>query len=159
MKLNLIAAQHHQWVEQMKWHNRTHLEAAGMIASEVAEACGEMTLSGTTLRFAEEIADVVLRVLDEAIELGLDVDAALDSQQNCAPAYETLERSMIRLTAAQSPLINAARKADFPMMRDALVTIVRHCLELDVRLSLNLELKIQEKMAKNRASGNKGRLI
>lgn len=159
MKLNLIAAQHHQWVEQMKWHNRTHLEAAGMIASEVAEACGEMTLSGTTLRFAEEIADVVLRVLDEAVELDLDVDAALADQHACSPAYETLERSMIRLTAAQSPLINAARKADFPSMRAALVTIVRHCLELDVRLSLNLERTLDEKMAKNRASGNKGRLI
>lgn len=159
MKLNLIATQHHQWVGQMNWHNRTHLEAAGMIASEVAEACGEMTLSGTTLRFAEEIADVVLRVLDEAVVLDLDVDAALEGQYISAPAYEPLERSMIRLTAAQSPLINAARKADFPSMRTALIIILQHCLELDFRLSLNLERALDEKMAKNRASGNKGRLI
>jgi NTP pyrophosphatase (non-canonical NTP hydrolase) len=159
VKLNLIAAKHHQWVEQMNWHNRTHLEAAGMIASEVSEACDEITHTGVTPRFAEEIADVVLRCMDEGLEQGMDIDASLALYPVDLPAYESLERSLIRLTAAQGPLINAARKGDNVAMHCSLAIIIQQCLALDVRLSLNLEHTIAAKMAKNLSAGNKGRLI
>ena len=159
MKLNTIALRHHQWVEQMNWHNRTHLEAAGMIASEIGEVCGETHLTGITDRFAEEVADVILRVLDEAVVLGISIDDAVSRLPEQTVAYESLERSLIRMTTRIAPLVNAARESDFKKLEHALAGIVKHCFELDARLSLGLKRKIEEKMAKNFLAGNRGRLI
>ncbi len=159
MNLNTIALRHHKWVEQMNWHNRTHLEAAGMIASEIGEVCGETHLTGITDRFAEEVADVILRVLDEAVVLGISIDDAVSRLSDQTIAYESLERSLIRMTTRIAPLVNAARQSDFVKLEHALAGIVKHCLELDARLSLKLEQKIEQKMAKNLLAGKRGRLI
>ena len=74
MKINTIAEQNYQWVEKMGWHNKTPLEALALVASEVGEAINECRNEQPTDAFGEELADVILRVLDLAHWQGLDME-------------------------------------------------------------------------------------
>ena len=77
MKLNEIAAIHYQWVDDMGWHNKTPLEALALVASEVGEAVNECRGEQPTEHFGEELADIVLRVIDLAHWQGVDINAAI----------------------------------------------------------------------------------
>lgn len=77
MKLNEIAAIHYQWVDEMGWHNKTPLEALALVASEVGEAVNECRGEQPTEHFGEELADIVLRVIDLAHWQGVDINAAI----------------------------------------------------------------------------------
>lgn len=74
MKINDIAKQNYQWVEKMGWHNKTTLEALALVASEVGEAINECRNEKPTEAFGEELADIVLRVLDIAHWQGIDLE-------------------------------------------------------------------------------------
>ena len=74
MKLNEIAEKNYQWVEKMGWHNKTPLEALALVASEVGEAINECRNEQPTDAFGEELADIILRVLDLAYWQGLDME-------------------------------------------------------------------------------------
>ena len=74
MKLNEIAEKNYQWVEKMGWHNKTPLEALALVASEVGEAIKECRNEKPTEAFGEELADIVLRVLDLAHWQGVDIE-------------------------------------------------------------------------------------
>ncbi len=74
MTLNDIAEQNYHWVEKMGWHNKTVLEALALVASEVGEAINECRHEKPTDEFGEELADIILRVLDIAHWQGLDMD-------------------------------------------------------------------------------------
>ena len=74
MKINDIAQQNYQWVEKMGWHNKTVLEALALVASEVGEAINECRNETPTDAFGEELADIVLRVLDIAHWQGIDLE-------------------------------------------------------------------------------------
>jgi len=74
MTLNEIAEQNYLWVEKMGWHNKTVLEALALVASEVGEAVNECRNEKPTDDFGEELADIILRVLDLAHWQGLDME-------------------------------------------------------------------------------------
>ena len=74
MNINEIAKQNYIWVEKMGWHNKTTLEALALVASEVGEAINECRNETPTEAFGEELADVILRVLDIAHWQGIDIE-------------------------------------------------------------------------------------
>ncbi|MGB1198667.1 MAG: MazG nucleotide pyrophosphohydrolase domain-containing protein [Thalassotalea sp.] len=74
MKINEIAEKNYLWVEKMGWHNKTTLEALALVASEVGEAINECRNEDPTENFGEELADIVLRVLDIAHWQGIDIE-------------------------------------------------------------------------------------
>ncbi|WP_085298742.1 MazG nucleotide pyrophosphohydrolase domain-containing protein [Cognaticolwellia mytili] len=77
MNINKLAEQNYDWVERMGWHNKTTLEALALVASEVGEAINECRGEEPTEDFAEELADIVLRVLDIAHWQGIDMEKVL----------------------------------------------------------------------------------
>ncbi len=74
MKINEIAQKNYQWVEKIGWHNKTTLEALALVASEVGEAINECRNEKPTDAFGEELADIILRVLDIAHWQGIDIE-------------------------------------------------------------------------------------
>ena len=74
MKINEVAQKNYQWVERMGWHNKTTLEALALVASEVGEAINECRNEKPTDAFGEELADIILRVLDIAHWQGIDIE-------------------------------------------------------------------------------------
>jgi len=74
LKINQIAERNYQWVEEMGWHNKTVLEALALVASEVGEAINECRHEQPTEAFGEELADIVLRVLDIAHWQNIDIE-------------------------------------------------------------------------------------
>ncbi|MBA6392282.1 hypothetical protein H4J38_16065 [Colwellia sp. BRX10-3] len=77
MNINKLAEQNYNWVERMGWHNKTTLEALALVASEVGEAINECRGEKPTEAFGEELADIVLRVLDIAHWQGIDMEREL----------------------------------------------------------------------------------
>jgi NTP pyrophosphatase (non-canonical NTP hydrolase) len=80
MSINKLAEQNYDWVERMGWHNKTVLEALALVASEVGEAINECRGDQPTPELAEELADIVLRVLDIAHWQGIDMEKELKSK-------------------------------------------------------------------------------
>jgi len=74
MTINDTAKNNYEWVEKMGWHNKTVLEALALVASEVGEAINECRNEKPTDAFGEELADIVLRVLDIAHWQGIDIE-------------------------------------------------------------------------------------
>lgn len=75
--INRLAAQQHGWVERMGWHNKTSLESLALVASEVGEAVNECRGDEPTEHFGEELADIILRVVDIAHSHGIDLAAEI----------------------------------------------------------------------------------
>lgn len=80
MKINEVAEQNFLWVEKMGWHNKTTLEALALVASEVGEAINECRGEKPTEAFGEELADIVLRVLDIAHWQGIDMEKEIKNK-------------------------------------------------------------------------------
>lgn len=80
MDLKSIAKLHHVWVERMGWHNKSALEALALIASEVGEAVNECRGEVPTDKLPAELADIILRTVDLAEDLGIDIDAAVQEK-------------------------------------------------------------------------------
>lgn len=80
MNINKLAEQNYDWVERMGWHNKTTLEALALVASEVGEAINECRAEKPTAEFPEELADIVLRVLDIAHWQGIDMEKELKAK-------------------------------------------------------------------------------
>ena len=74
MKINDIAEQNYLWVEKMGWHNKTPLEALALVSSEVGEAINECRGEKPSDAFGEELADIILRVLDIAHWQEIDIE-------------------------------------------------------------------------------------
>ncbi len=74
MRINEVAKQNFEWVDEMGWHNKTVLEALALVASEVGEAINECRYETPSDEFGEELADIVLRVLDIAHWQGVDME-------------------------------------------------------------------------------------
>ncbi len=77
MGINEMARANYEWVESMGWHNKTVLEALALVASEVGEAVNECRHETPTEEFGEELADIILRVLDIAHWQGIDIEKKL----------------------------------------------------------------------------------
>jgi NTP pyrophosphatase (non-canonical NTP hydrolase) len=77
MNVKQVAEDHYKWVEEMGWHNKTPLEYLALIASEVGEAVNECRGEKPTEKLGEELADVILRVLDFAEVQNIDIEKEL----------------------------------------------------------------------------------
>jgi NTP pyrophosphatase (non-canonical NTP hydrolase) len=77
MNINEVAKQNYLWVEKMGWHNKTPLEALALVASEVGEAINECRHEQPSEAFSEELADIILRVLDLAHWQNIDMEKEL----------------------------------------------------------------------------------
>jgi NTP pyrophosphatase (non-canonical NTP hydrolase) len=75
MELKKIAADNWAWVESMGWHNKTPLEYLALISSEVGEAINECRGESPTSALGEELADIILRVVDFAHHHGIDIQS------------------------------------------------------------------------------------
>lgn len=75
--VNDLAYMHHNWVEQMGWHTTTQLEKMALVTSEVGEAVNELRGVAPTPNYKYELADIVLRVMDAALEANIDLDKAI----------------------------------------------------------------------------------
>lgn len=82
MKINEIAEKNYLWVEKMGWHNKTTLEALALVASEVGEAINECRNEKPTDAFGEELADIILRVLDISHWQGIDIEKEIIEKMN-----------------------------------------------------------------------------
>lgn len=72
-ELHQMALAHHQWIEDMGWHNKTTLATLGLIATEIGEAINECRGEEPSRHFAEEVADIVLRIMDLDISMPLGI--------------------------------------------------------------------------------------
>lgn len=77
MNINEVAEKNYLWVEEMGWHNKTPLEALALVASEVGEAINECRHEKPSEAFGEELADIILRVLDIAHWQKIDMEKEL----------------------------------------------------------------------------------
>lgn len=73
MDLNEIGLRCYEWTERMGWHNKTPLECLGLICSEAGEAMNEVRGEQPTPHFAEELADIILRTTDLAVQHNIDL--------------------------------------------------------------------------------------
>ena len=71
--LTRIAENHHSWVELKGWHNKSQLEQLALIASEVGEAINECRGLTHTDKLGSELADIILRVMDMAVDSNIDI--------------------------------------------------------------------------------------
>jgi len=77
MGINEIAKRQYEWVEKMGWHNKTPLECLALVASEVGEAVNECRGEMPTAELGSELVDIILRTLDLAYDLGINVEAEI----------------------------------------------------------------------------------
>ena len=80
MKINDIAHKHWAWIEKVGWHNKSELEYLALIASEVGELIQACRLIQSQAKRADEVADILLRVMDFAVMQGIDIEAALKTK-------------------------------------------------------------------------------
>lgn len=62
------------WVQEMGWHNKSPLGYLALIASEVGEAVNECRGKTPTPELGSELADIILRTLDFAKEMKIDIN-------------------------------------------------------------------------------------
>lgn len=79
--INAISRDHHNWLREMGWVGTTTLlEQLALVVSEVGEAVNECRGSEPTPALADELADIVLRVLGVFDRLGIEPAEALRSK-------------------------------------------------------------------------------
>lgn len=157
--LNELAEKHYAWVERMGWHNKSTLESFALIASEVGEAIEALLYCKGNEAVGEELADIVLRIADLAVETGRDLDAlvaAASPERNTLYASEELGEIMVDVAHG----INACRKDTLGEDFDrALGSIVARVMEFADRQEIDFKAAILAKMSLNTVRGTRGRRI
>ena len=75
MHINEMAVIHHAWCAKQGWHNKLPLEYIALIASEIGECANECRGADIDLdALGEELADIILRVVDFAHEMKIDIE-------------------------------------------------------------------------------------
>lgn len=159
MTYNEFSARHHAWVEAMGWHKRSNLEAMAMIYSEIGESVDEMNPHGLNPAFAGELADIVLRTVDMAIENRIDVDFERQHYSPDRPAYRTVSACLLRITSVLAKGVNAARGNDQDGITDSLIGTLLLCEEIAARQSIDLQSVVEQKINVNLTRGSRGRAI
>lgn len=87
--LNDIAERQWTATERRGWHNKSTLEALALIASEVGEAVNEARGDVVSEAFSSELADIILRTLDLAESLNINIQQAVINklQKNESNSY------------------------------------------------------------------------
>lgn len=158
MKLTELACQHHAWVGRNGWHNSTVLEMLGLIASELGEVADESFEAPLPANFGQELADVMLRVMNLAVTTSVDLDATVAaariSWRSC-----TLHGFLAEMLVELAGCMNAARQASLgEEFHWKLGRFACRVLELARAEQVDLEVEIRRKMAINAERGTRGRL-
>lgn len=157
--LNQIALKHFDWVERMKWHNKTVLESLALIGSEIGETINECWDNIPTEHFGEELADIFLRVADLAMVEKIDIENALNTS---VVEWKTsdYQGQFNEMTVEWAAWINTARKEtlneDFAI---CLGKILKMVFLLAEKAQIDLIQEILKKIDKNEARGTRGRAI
>lgn len=155
---NSLALRHYNWVEQMNWHNRTVLESLALIGSEIGETMDECLNNIPTEHFAEELADICLRIIDVAYVEKVILKDALE----CTIEWKThdYQGHLNEITIEWAKWINTARKVkleeDFGI---SLGKVLQRVLSLAKIAHIDMIQEIEQKIIKNEARGSRGRVI
>lgn len=76
ISMRQLAHLQRRWVRSMPWRDKSPLETLALIASEVGEAVNECRGEAPTEKLAAELADIVLRTMDLAEMVGIDLETA-----------------------------------------------------------------------------------
>lgn len=74
MRIKTIAVNNHKWVKSVGWHNKTVLEMLALIGAAVGKAATECRVVTPTPKVGERLADIILRTLDLAECVGVDIE-------------------------------------------------------------------------------------
>jgi len=159
MTYNEFSTRHHAWVGAMGWHKRSNLEAMAMIYSEVGESVDEMTAQGLTPHFSGELADIVLRTVDMAIENQINIDFERQHYSPDRPAYRTVSACLLGITSVLAKGVNAARANNIDGITDSLIGTLLLCEEIAAGQCIDLQSVIEQKIDVNLARGSRGRAI
>jgi hypothetical protein len=160
MRLNDIALQHHAWIVSVGWDNPTTLEALARMGSELGEM-GEESFEEGVLppNFGEELADAVLRAMGQAVEHGIDLDAAVRGY-SVIWRSATLQGRLVQLMVVLARCVNAARKdVRGEAFAHSLGGFVALLVSLAERTGVDLRAELAHKMAINEQRGTRGRPI
>lgn len=94
LTINEIAEEQYAWVEDMGWHNKRPLEYVALIGSEVGEVANECRQEEPSNKTGEELADILLRVLDMAVVYGIDME--IEIQKKMAINYVRGNRGRLK---------------------------------------------------------------
>ncbi|MBK3780139.1 hypothetical protein G3A43_07700 [Paraburkholderia aspalathi] len=165
MQLNELAIRHHAWVERMGWHNTSVLESLGLIGTEIAEADEEVfafldAARRHTSKLGEEMADILLRMMDLSVDKGFDLTAAADRAGEVSWRSDNLHAQFTEVFVDWKNCANAARKAE---LDDTFVQLfgklARRVMTLATMRGVDLLEEIRRKMAINDVRGTRGRPI
>lgn len=164
LPLNDTAKAHFDWVEACGWHNKTVLEALALIASEVGESFQELLNDDTGEKFATELCDITLRIIDLCVLLAIDIDSVYQELQSSNSIKNWSEHSnsdLLGLICVHlANAINIARKDPLSTeFAKELVTIVALARYLSVINDNKFELILAKKMDLNAKNGTRGRKI
>lgn len=158
IKYNQFAAVHFNWVESMGWHNKTKIEALALTISEIGEAMNECRRDKPTNLFGDELADVILRLMDYLTWSNVDIDRLLLSCKKieiATPDLKPLEY-LAKISIKLNRLIHNEIKNESKYSSAA--TVIRMVESLALFYDINLELCIKTKIQINADRGNRGRL-
>lgn len=74
MRIKTIAEKNHKWVESVGWHNKSPLEMLALVGSAVGKAVTECRGEKPNPKLGERLADIILRTLDFAEVLGINIE-------------------------------------------------------------------------------------
>ena len=159
MNLNNLAQKHFNWVEEMNWHNKTVLEALGLIASEIGEAAYEYLDDVPTDHFGEELADIMLRTLDLACWQKVNLNKEIENI-NIEWKHQNIPKMFMQLMYEFGNLINTSRKKELDeSFNQAITKFTKGIIEIALFSNINLEKEILLKMEINKKRGTRGRVI
>lgn len=160
--LNEIAQTHFRWVEACGWHNKTVLEALALIASEVGESFQELLNNDTGSKFATELCDITLRIIDLCVLLSIDIDKSYSEELSgmAVDSHLSNEHLLGLICVHLAKAVNIARKSpNQSIFGIELVSIVVICKYLCVRNKNDFEDLLSKKMLINAKNGTRGRKV
>ena len=82
--IRTLQQRHNEFVEAMGWRGtKKPLEAVALICEEIGELTHELRAPEiNTVNVGDEMADIVIRTMDLASEMGIDLDHAIDQKIN-----------------------------------------------------------------------------
>lgn len=159
MNLNELAKKQYQWVEDMKWHNKTVLEALALISSEVGESAYEYLDDIPTNHFGEELADIMLRSLDLAYWQNVDLNTEV-ANANIIWKHKNIPKMFMQLSYEFGNLVNTARKSILDdTFHKSLSLFIKSVIEIAYFSHIDLEKEILAKMEINLQRGTRGRIV
>lgn len=159
MNLNELASKDYEWIEVMKWHNKTVLKDLALIGSEIGEASFEHIDAIPSQNFDEELADIMLRSLDLAAWQKTDLNQLVENNK-IDWKYSTIPEMFMQLFSEFGHLVNTARKSKLDeSFHQHLSQFIHGVLDIALVTKIDIEKEIANKMAINLQRGTRGRII